>query len=716
MRTLVMSAVSLLLCIASLNGKAVIYPVESELRSDHFRVVIGGHTSSVAHAATTYYFINFSIQGKTQVSITAETEDYWAKGVEVQPWRWGIRPSVKGRTITFSIAEPMKLSISRPGDHAAGAEMLFLFANAPEKTAPKPGEPGIRYYGPGEYHENLDPKSGETIYLAPGAVVFGSLNLWGVENVKVFGGGTIVYDGPQNPNHDEGWMHKRNWHVIVMDHARNIQISGITCIVRSRTWMIQMLGSRNVQFDNVKVIGGCPGNANQDGMDWLGGGDTVIRNSFFRASDDIFALYGNWLGYDAKALTTPGETVDNILVENSVLSTSISNVVRVSWPQKIFDSHNFAMRNSDVIHMGMGGCKVPFGLLEIWDNPGGHGRHENYSFENIRLEAWYSLLQLRQENPEIRDVRLKNVWALEKPSLTPSTLSGDVRGVALQNVKIGGEVVDENGSVPMILNGNAMEPAYLPNDGPRSVFKTNPGAIKPKTRVTFDASGSRGEITKYEWFFGDGAKGKGKTVHHSFPDSRGSLLDGSGRFRVLLKVTDAKGLEDWSYQPVVVADSLASSIGTSDADTALRYRYYEGSDLKLSDVANLHPVANGSVRTARVPDRKRSENYAFVFDGSLQAPVDGGYTFLLLGNDLASLAIDSHIVAVSPTPKPQVCGMLGNMVQAATGSMGLKAGRHTFHIVMTHSTGVDRFAVKWQGPNTQLMNLLDGFPMDKDQP
>ena len=716
MRTVVMSAISLLLCIASLNGKAVIYPVGSELRSDHFRVAIGGHASPVAHAATTYYFVNFSIQGKTNVSVTAETEDYWAKGVEVQPWRWGIRPSVKGRTITFSIAEPMKLSISRPGDHAAGAEMLFLFANAPEKITPKQGEPGIHYYGPGTYHENLDPKSGEKIYLAPGAVVFGSLNLWGVENVKVFGGGTIVYDGPQNPNHDEGWMHKRNWHVIVMDHARNIQISGITCIVRSRTWMIQMLGSRNVQFDNVKVIGGCPGNANQDGMDWLGGGDTVIRDSFFRASDDIFALYGNWLGYDAKALTTPGETVDNVLVENSVLSTSISNVVRVSWPQKTFDSHNFTMRNSDVIHMGMGGCKVPFGLLEIWDNPGGQGRHENYSFENIRLEAWYSLLQLRQENPEIRDVRLKNVWALEKSSLTPSTLSGDVRGVALQNVKIGGEVVDENAAVPMVVNSNAIEPAYRPNDGPSSTFRIESGAIKPKTRVTFDASGSSGEIAKYEWFFGDGAKGKGKTVRHSFPDSRGSLLDGSGRFRVLLKVTDAKGLEDWSYQPVVVTDNLAPSVGASDANTALRYRYYEGSDLKLADVANLHPIESGSVRTARVPDRKRSENYAFVFDGSMQAPADGGYTFLLLGNDLASLEIDSHVAAVSPAPKPQVCGMLGNMVQAATGSMGLKAGRHTFHIMMTHSSGVDGFAVKWQGPNTKLMNLLDGFPMGKDQP
>lgn len=59
-------------------------------------------------------------------------------------------------------------------------------------------------------------------------------------------------------------------------------------------------------FDNVRVIGGCPGNANQDGMDWLGGGDTLVRDCFFRASDDVFTINGNWLGYTTQDLRTPG--------------------------------------------------------------------------------------------------------------------------------------------------------------------------------------------------------------------------------------------------------------------------------------------------------------------------------------------------------------------------------------------------------------------------
>ena len=220
-------------------ARTIITPVPEEIRSDRFLVTIDGQAASFAHAAANYYFLNFDLQGKAVIAITAPTDDYWSKGVEVQPWRENIRPALKGRTITFTLDHPAKLSITRPGDHLAGAEMLFLFANPPETDAPKPGTPGIRYYAPGVYHESIDTKSGDNIYLAPGAVFFGSLNLWEVEKVKVWGRGVIVYNGAQDPNDDTGWKQLQNWHAIVMDNAHDISIAGLTCVVRSRTWMIQ---------------------------------------------------------------------------------------------------------------------------------------------------------------------------------------------------------------------------------------------------------------------------------------------------------------------------------------------------------------------------------------------------------------------------------------------------------------------------------------------
>ena len=69
-------------------------------------------------------------------------------------------------------------------------------------------------------------------------------------------------------------MHKPDWHCIVADQAHNVEIDGLTCIIRSRTWSIQMKDSTGFRYDDLRVIAGNAGNANQDGMDLLGGGDS----------------------------------------------------------------------------------------------------------------------------------------------------------------------------------------------------------------------------------------------------------------------------------------------------------------------------------------------------------------------------------------------------------------------------------------------------------
>src|SRR5271166_1877543 len=684
--------------------KVSIAPVPEEIRTDRFTVTIDGHPTYFSHAAANYYFLSFDLKGKAKIAITAPSDDYWAKGVEVQPWSLNIRPALKGRTITFILKHPVKLSITRPGDHLAGAEMLFLFANPPENDAPKPTYAKIRYYAPGVHHENIDAHTGDSIYLAPGAVIFGSLNIWQVQDVKVFGRGVIIYDGPQDPDHDTGWKHQPNWHCIVMDNARNISISGITCVVRSRTWMIQMKDSRFITFDNVKVIGGSDGNANQDGMDWLGGGDTVVRDVFIRAADDVFAMQGNWDGYSHEAMIAPGHDVTNITVENSVLSTSISNIVRAAWPEKVFNSTNFTLRNSDVIHAGIGACGIPFALLDLWATNGATGHTSGYHFENLRLEDWYSLVQIEQPNPSVRDISFKNIWAIETPSLVPSTLLGDVDGITFDHVRLADKLVAADADIPLNLESGAKQPAYT-NTTPHAAFTYSTGPLTPRKKVTFDASPSDPHIQSYEWSFGDGATATGRKVHHKFPDAAGTLWDKSGRFRVTLKTTADDGTTDWLYQPVVVANSFRDSSSNAGKDPGLNYLYYEAPAISLDRLAQLNPGATGTTAHIDTSVQKRDDNYALVFDGYLNIPADGGYTFTLLARDEATLEIDSVPVAVGPKPFAQVCGSAGNAMQATTGSLGLRAGRHAIRVQMTHTTGPSDFAVKWQGPGKPLSDI-----------
>jgi hypothetical protein len=675
-------------------------PVPPEIASNHFVVTIDGQQTPVMHAALNLYFLNFEAHKHMTISVTASTDDFWGAGVEVQPWRLGIRPHRKGRTITFKLDGPAKIAISRPGDYLTQAEMLYLFANAPEKDAPVAERSGLRYIGPGAHTENIDAHTGDRIYLAPGAVVFGSLNVWKVDHVKVFGPGVIVYDGPQNPGNDDGWMHKPNWHCIVMDNAHDISISDITCVVRSRTWQIQMKDSRQILYDNIKVIGANAGNANADGMDWLGGGDTIVRNSFFRAADDDFALQSSWDGYGPAAFAEQGRPVTNISIENSVLSTSISNIVRVAWPRKNFDGGNFSMTNSDVLQTGIGGCGVPFALMELWADPGGRGSSSGYHFKDIRLDDWYSLFSLRQPTP-VRDVQFTDIAALATPSLVPSVMSGDIAGVSLDNVVLAGKVVRSAADVPIVVGGGATPPS-ISDSGPLVQVISPHGWLHPRETLRLEARPEDSSTQlHYTWFFGDGTAANGRKVKHRFPDAEGTLLDGSGLYRVLLHVSNDNGRNTWVHVPVVIRDSQIPALSRMAGTPGVVYR--------------LKTAQETSLRTGTVPALSLDEvhpperNYSVEFLTDVDVPEDGGYVFTVIANDSSSISIDGKALAKSPAPFAQVCGLEGSAAQPVTVAVELSKGLHHLDVAESHAKGIDDFRVLWQQPGQPM----EPIPVDR---
>jgi hypothetical protein len=661
--------------------------VPAEIESTHFVVTINGQQSPVLHAAMNLYFLNFEARRNATITVTADSDDFWAKGVEVQPWRLNIRPVRNGRSITFHLRGAEKISISRPTDFGSEAEMLYLFANPKELQPPA----GARYFGPGVHRENIDAVSGDHIYLAPGAVVFGSLNLWQVDHVTVSGTGVIVYDGPQNPADDDGWMHKRNWHCIVMDQAHDISIQGITCVVRSRTWQIQMKDSRGIVFDNIKVIGANKANANADGMDWLGGGDTLVRDSFFRAADDVFALQSSWDGYGPEAFSHQGEPVTNITIERGVFSASISNIVRAGWPEKNFEGSNFTMRDADVIHMGLGGCGIPFALMELWADPNGRGVSSGFRFEDVRLEDWYSLTQLMQPVDGVSHISFQDVAALETPALVPSVLKGSISGVTLDNAGLNGTAFRGANGVEVL--GGADQPSVL--DGAPQVTVTVPtGLVKPGQRVRFEAVAQAPGL-RFHWLFGDGKDAYGARVKHRFPDAEGTLHDGSGRFRVLLEATSPAGRHSWVSTPVVVAEALRPALADSGSVPGMTYTFAptEADGEPITGVAE-------TLSLREVPEN--ASHYTLSLDGLLNVPADGGYIFLVTANADASLELDGRTIGVSRAPIEQVCGLAGMAAQYVRVSVALQRGKHRLRIVESHGLGRDDFRILWQGPNFAL--------------
>ena len=674
------------------------------MRSSAFTVTVNGTPIGVAHVAASYDFASFDITGPVDVAITAAAAGFWDHGVDIQPWRLGLHAHREGQTIRFRLQGPAKLSIARPRDFLNHAQMLFLFAGSP----PPPPPSGAQVIKPGVYRQSLNPKSGETYYLAPGAYFYGSLNLFNVEHVKVLGRGTIVYDGPQDPSNDEGWMQKPDWHCIGTSDAHDIQVSGLTCVIRSRTWSVQMKDSSGFIYDDLRVMGGNPGNANQDGMDWIGSSDGIVRNSFFRASDDVIALMGNWDGYSDADLLRPGKDVHDILIENSELSTSISNIVRSGWPRKTFNSRNFTLRDSDILHAGIGACGQPFGLLGFWGANGAKGDHSGYTFENLFLDDWYSLLQMEQEEPALHGFTFRNIWAPDQPPLLASTIAGQVSGVTLDNVKFGQQRVQRNADVPLAVTDGAAPVAYPAPSGPVARFTVDPPLIAPGQNVTFTAGPAT--HAHFTWLFGDGTQAHGRKVTHTFADADGTDLDGTngaGRFRVLLHVEGKNQDQDWAAQGVVVvARWHEAAVPVGPNVPGLAWRLYPGSWTELPDLSKESVVFNGESPSIDV-DPHGFTRYATTWDGYIDVPVDGGYTFHLMARDGARVAIDGAEIAKTGPPFAQVCGVAGNAVRYDRGSIGLRAGMHTLHLEGLHFASQGTPRLLWEGPGLPLADVPD---------
>jgi hypothetical protein len=676
--------------------------VPEELKSTAFTITVNGQQVDVAHAAASLHWASFDITGPVDIAITAVEPGFWDHGVDIQPWRLGIRPVRSEQTIRFHLSSPTKLSISRPGDFLNHASMLFLFVGTP--PPPPPAGPNVHIVPAGIHRESINPKSGETYYLAPGSFIFGSLNLFNVGGIRILGRGTIVYEGSQDPNTDEGWMQKPDWHCIGSVNARNVQIDGLTCIVRARTWSIQMKDSNDFTFDDLRVIGGNPGNANQDGMDWLGGGNTIVRDAFIRASDDDLALQGNWDGYTDEEILRPGHDIQDILVEHSELSTSISNVVRSGWPRKTFNSRNFTLRDSDVLHAGIGACGQTFGLLGFWGADGAKGDHSSYTFENLFLDNWYSLVQIERTEPALHGFTFRNIWALDQPPLAYSTLTGQVSDVVFDNVKYGQSRAATDADLPLIASNGAQPPTFTPVHNPVAAFTFDPPVFAPGQKVNFTAQTSPG--ARYIWLFGDGTQATGRIVAHKFPDADGTELDGTangaGRFRVLLHVEDKTGKQDWAAQGLVaVAKWQAASNSVAPVVPGLTWQIYPGVWTELPDLSKLHAVFNGESASLHA-DPQGFTRYAAVWDGFIDIPADGGYTFHLLHRDGARLVIDGVEVAKTGPPFAQVCGSPGNAMRYDRGAIGLRAGRHTLHVEGLHSVSQGVPQLLWEGPGLPL--------------
>jgi hypothetical protein len=136
----------------------------------------------------------------------------------------------------------------------------------------------------------------------------------------------------------------------------------------------------------------------------------------------------------------------------------------------------------------------------------------------------------------------------------------------------------------------------------------------------------------------------------------------------------------------------------------LIWKIYPGEWTELPNLAAEHPMFNGESANL-FADSQGFTRYAAVWDGLIDIPVDGGYTFHLIDRDGARLVIDGLEVAKTGTAFAQVCGSPGNALRYDRGSLGLRAGKHTIHLEGLHSVSQDEPRLLWEGPGLKLTDV-----------
>lgn len=364
---------------------AACIPTPGATASELYTVTLNGQPLFVEHFKDIHYARFVITPGETvEIKITVPASAPLAAHV-LSPVSYDIRAQRDGATLTFALGQPRNLVLQIPG-----LEKLFLFADAPEKNPPKPGDPGVvnvldyvkdntgrtnvrdqiqraldavakrpdggtLYFPPGVYRTGtLVIRSRTTVYVADGALIQATDNpgdfynaaamrpkdvglrnrgpllfIANAENSRLTGRGTIDRNGTRIRAKVRD--HPRILNVV---RSKNCEISDLV-FRDSGGFNIHIGLSENIVCRGYKIINDLA-LSNQDGTDPDSSKNITIDNVFMYTSDDAVAV---------KADLGP---CSRVLVQNCVFWTKKSALKIGSDPN--YGAREIVFRNNDVLH------------------------------------------------------------------------------------------------------------------------------------------------------------------------------------------------------------------------------------------------------------------------------------------------------------------------------------------------------------------------------
>ena len=348
----------------------------------------------------------------------------------ILPTSKGIDSTFTNNELRFVISEPSKLSVEFDGDFSFP---LFIFANSIETEKYSEHDENVIYFAPGTHvlEQPLYVQNNQTVYLAPGALVYGRIESNNSQNIKICGRGIL-----SGEKFSHGLQDYRP-NLILFQNCKNISLSGFI-VLDAPGWTIVPRNSKDITISDIKQISY---NYNRDGFDIVSCENVLIEDVMVRNYDDNISIKN--LGGSSK----------NIEVRNSVIWADCAHNLLIGPENKPINTGNvfedITFKNIDILH-NLESLSLFQGVMAIMCTDNSIIR--NVLWEDIRIERsisgciiklFYTDMYAETTGTIIENITFRNIVSPRRSYciIEGESLDKPIKNVILNNVVSGQEVL-----------------------------------------------------------------------------------------------------------------------------------------------------------------------------------------------------------------------------------------------------------------------------------
>lgn len=137
-------------------------------------------------------------------------------------------------------------------------------------------------------------------------------------------------------------------------------------------------------------------------------------------------------------------------------------------------------------------------------------------------------------------------------------------------------------------------------------------------------------------------------------------------------------------------------VNMTEVNPGLSYKYTHGIYRMVHDFLDVPPLKTGIIPSFSIEQREKEQFFSFDFEGYINIPADGEYTFYLATNDGGRFYLDDYLLINNDGLHPIV---------EVHKTVSLKSGLHPVSVKYFQEGGRNGLVVSWKGPGIEKQEI-----------